>query len=106
MSYQEDGDKLLVFLNSKMGSNDIGKNCTVRAYLAKLLCTLIEEEESFSGKRPFGNSGWFWGFYEPLVKSGLVAGEFLDGEVDGVDSLAAEKAIKKAILRGFGLDYT
>lgn len=31
---------------------------TVGAYLAELLETLLREEESFSGKRPLGNSGW------------------------------------------------
>ncbi|MDF2695260.1 MAG: hypothetical protein K0S65_3643 [Labilithrix sp.] len=31
---------------------------TVGEYLAELLITLLTEEEGFSGKRPFGNSGW------------------------------------------------
>lgn len=40
-----------------MGENDADAK-TVKEYLKKLLETLWEEGEGFSGKRPFGNSGW------------------------------------------------
>jgi hypothetical protein len=38
--------------------SDAGDNITIRDYLRILLETLWEEGEGFSGKRPFGNSGW------------------------------------------------
>lgn len=39
---------------------------TVGGYLAKLLITLLREEEGFSGKRPLGNSGWLGVIEEAL----------------------------------------
>lgn len=36
---------------------------TVGGYLIALLRQLWQEEEGFSGKRPFGNSGWTWDLY-------------------------------------------
>jgi hypothetical protein len=41
----------------KMGPNDADAE-TVRDYLKALLSKVVEEGEEFSGKRPFGNSGW------------------------------------------------
>lgn len=38
-------------------SNDAGAD-TVKEYLVELLSTLWNEGEGFSGKRPFGTSGW------------------------------------------------
>ena len=38
-------------------SNDAGAS-SIRGYLKTLLTTLMAEGEGFSGKRPFGNSGW------------------------------------------------
>lgn len=37
--------------------NDAGAK-TIGEYLKKLLLTLWDEEDGFSGKRPFGNSSW------------------------------------------------
>lgn len=53
--------------------SDIGKS-TIRQYLHALLAAVWEKDEGFSGKRPFGNSGWKWHVYEPLVKHGLIPG--------------------------------
>lgn len=44
---------------------------TVRQYFKELLCSLLIEEESFSGKRPFGNSGWQHDFLGPLHEAGF-----------------------------------
>ncbi|MBP7253938.1 MAG: hypothetical protein KBA75_10705 [Alphaproteobacteria bacterium] len=49
-----------------------GDDITVRDYLRTLLITLWEEKESFSGKRPFGNSGWEYEVLIPLAKAGFV----------------------------------
>lgn len=67
---------LLAALEVRFDS-DAGKNITVRDYLFKLLETLWREGEGFSGKRPFGNSGWDYELYAPLVKA-----KFIDGDVD------------------------
>jgi hypothetical protein len=45
-------------LNLKFYSGDLMEDITIREFLQKLLLTLFEEMEGFSGKRPFGNSGW------------------------------------------------
>lgn len=59
-------------------SSDAGDDLTVREYLRTLLMTLWEEGEGFSGKRPFGNSGWEYNIYNPLVKAGLLPGTIDD----------------------------
>lgn len=57
--------------------SDVGDTTTIRDYFRKLLMTLWEEREGFSGKRPFGDSCWEYEIYSPLVKAG-----FIDGEID------------------------
>ena len=52
--------------------SDVGDDMTVRQYLHALLRTLWDEQESFSGKYPFGNSGWDHDLYGPLAKAGFV----------------------------------
>lgn len=59
-------------LDLPMGNNDAEAN-TVRDYLKELLAKLWSEEEGFSGKRPFGNSGWSYELHRPLIEAGLVA---------------------------------
>lgn len=54
-------------------TNDAGAD-SVRKYLVLLLETLWQEDEGFSGKRPFGNSDWQDQVYEALVRGGLLAG--------------------------------
>lgn len=58
---------------------------TIGSYLKELLLTLWSEGEGFSGKRPFGNSGWEHDLYAPLVKYGVVKG-FYDSEYDDIES--------------------
>ncbi len=55
--------------------SDAGENETIRNYLYALLSTLWQEEERFSGKRPFGNSGWEHDLYRPLALAGYVDGD-------------------------------
>lgn len=78
--------------------NDAGA-ATVRGYLIALLAELWREEEGFSGKRPFGNSGWQYDVYVPMVRAGLVAGTFdEDGELaGGFEYQDADKLILAAI---------
>lgn len=55
--------------------SDAGDNLSVREYLKALLVTLWKEGEGFSGKRPFGNSGWEYELFLPLIKAGAMPGE-------------------------------
>ena len=78
--------------------SDAGNNITVKDYLKKLLSELWIEGEGFSGKRPFGNSGWEYDLYKPLVKAKVVKGELNeDGYIDSVDEKKANKIILDAI---------
>lgn len=60
-------------------SNDLFQTVTVRQYLHTLLKDLWIHKEGFSGKRPFGNSGWEYEIYAALINAGFVEGE-LDQE--------------------------
>jgi len=53
-------------------NSDAGSQITVRDYFCKLLTTLWKERESFSGKRPFGNSGWEYEVHHALAKAGFI----------------------------------
>lgn len=71
---------------------------TVRDYLIKLLAELWREGEMFSGKRPFGNSGWQYDLYLPLIVAGFVPGVLdEDGYIDNVDDKRADAVIASAI---------
>lgn len=75
---------------------------TIREYLKELLLELWEEKESFSGKRPFGNSGWEYDLYKPLIKHGIVNG-LLDEDdyIEEIDRNHADRVIKKCIIQCF-----
>lgn len=57
-------------LSCPLEENDSGAY-TVKGYLKALLFTLWDEDEGFSGKRPFGNSGWECDLTEPLIVNKL-----------------------------------
>ena len=84
---------LSLVLSYPMIENDADAR-TVGHYLYTLLWTLWQEGEGFSGKRPFGNSGWEYDLYKPLVVGGFVTGELdEDGYIDSVDKEAANSLI-------------
>ena len=81
----------------ELSRNDSGAG-TVRGYLVALLRKLWRDGEGFSGKRPFGNSGWEYDLYAPMVKAGLVTGTLdEDGYIETVDTKAADKLVLAAI---------
>jgi len=85
-------------LELKMTS-DIGET-TTREWLRELLLTLWREGEGFSGKRPFGNSGWEFDAYAALIKAGVVKGKLDEyGHVEKVDRDEAEKIVDRLIMR-------
>ena len=74
--------------------NDAGAK-TIKDYFKALLKQVLTEEESFSGKRPFGNSGWMHDLYLPMVKAGIIAGEMdSDGYLEDYDR---DEALKKLL---------
>jgi hypothetical protein len=86
-------------LGLSMPPNDADAK-TVKDYLKALLTELWREQEGFSGKRPFGNSGWEYDMYPPLIKAGLVEGELDEnGYVEDVNQAKAQKLIAEAIQR-------
>lgn len=62
--------------------SDIGKT-TIRGFLRRLLAQVWEDEEGFSGKRPWGNSGWQGDVEAALIRSGFATGSLdEDGYLD------------------------
>ena len=61
---------------------------TVREYLCRLLLKVWHEDEGFSGKRPFGNSGWTYELTEPLVEVGIA------DDTNHADTLLTEAIIE------------
>lgn len=82
-------------------SSDLAEELTIRDYLKQLLEELWREEEGFSGKRPFGNSGWQHDVYCALVKAGAIEGTvhtYDDGDEDiDYDQSKACKVMLKII---------
>lgn len=60
-------------LDLPISERDTGAT-SIRDYLQKLLRTLWNEGEGFSGKRPFGNSGWQTELQVALIRAGLPFG--------------------------------
>jgi hypothetical protein len=84
-------------LDLEMSSNDADA-ATIRDYFKALLTAIITEEEGFSGKRPFGNSGWIGDLEQALVKASVVAGKLDEnGWLDECDSDAAKVRILEAV---------
>jgi len=75
-------------LDIEMGPNDADA-ATVRDYLKELLLTVLIEEESFSGKRPFGNSGWQYELLGPIESAGIDCNDSEALFADLVNALAA-----------------
>jgi hypothetical protein len=84
-------------LNLPMGENDAGAE-TIRDYLKRLIVEVWEHNEGFSGKRPFGNSGWEYELYRALIEGGAsFAGKIVDGELEIDDSDELDVLIFDAI---------
>lgn len=71
---------------------------TIRDYLVALLAEVWKWGDEFSGKRPFGNSDWWYELYLPLVKAGVIDGDIdEDGNLEDSDNSAGHAAISAAI---------
>ena len=87
-------------LDLKFMSGDLDKEVTIREFFYELMKTLWEEGESFSGKRPFGNSGWDSDLVTCLIKNKVIDGDLdEDGYIskcnwDETNELILQKVIK------------
>lgn len=100
VNYSEPAD-LETIWNLPLGENDSGA-ATLGGYLKELLWCVWEEGESFSGKRPFGNSGWDWDLAKPLLEVKYLRGKYYideDGYMDivEIDTDQYSKIIKDLI---------
>lgn len=85
-------------LNLKFFSGDLDKELTVRQFFYELLKTLFEEGEGFSGKRPFGNSGWDGDLIKCFIENKVINGSLdEDGYIKDFDRKEYNKALFKAI---------
>lgn len=83
-----------------MSENDSGAD-TIGGYFHALLVKLWEDGESFSGKRPFGNSGWDYALYAALVKANAVEGHietFSEEDGGGEDVDCTDQKHARAII--------
>jgi hypothetical protein len=84
-------------LATPMQPNDAGA-ITVRAYLVELLYEVWRSREGFSGKRPFGNSGWEHDLYESLGRAGYIRYiEDEHGYCEDMDQATGDRLIALAI---------
>lgn len=86
--------------NVKFYSNDLYEETTIGKYITALFVSFWKDPESFSGKRPMGNSGWQYDVYTKLIKAGLVKGKLDDdGYIEEVDIAQADKLICEAFTK-------
>ncbi len=79
------------------GDNDSGER-TVREYFLAIAKKVWEDGEGFSGKRPFGNSGWNYDIYGALVSADLISGTFDgDGYLEECDTQAGYELVMQAL---------
>lgn len=86
-------------LDTPMQPNDAGAE-TIREYFTFLLERVWLEGEGFSGKRPFGNSGWEDEVYLALGKANIIDVELdEDGYLEDVkNETEASRLVQWAIL--------
>ena len=83
-------------LRLPMESNDADAK-TIGDYLLKLSEEVWKENECFSGKRPFGNSGWEHELYIALARNEAIVGKIdEDGYLEEYDEATADKLVKQA----------
>lgn len=87
-----------LILDLPMRENDAGAE-TIREYVLLLARAVWHEGEGFSGKRPFGNSGWKNDVYAAMAAGGLIVGVPCDDtyDVPAVERKKADQLISAAI---------
>lgn len=67
--------KIKQALDTEFECFDFNQPITLRDWFTTALTKLYDEDEGFSGKRPFGNSGWTSYLAIPFIKVGLIEGD-------------------------------
>lgn len=76
-----------------MAENDADAQ-TIGQYFTALLHTLFLQTEGFSGKRPFGNSGWDSDIDKALIRADAIWGSFdEDGYIEDFDAPSASAIV-------------
>lgn len=90
-------------LELEFESTDLERKITIRDFFKELLTALFKEGECFSGKRPFGNSGWDFDLCVCLAKNRVIDGhnqidpDYPEDEDWDYDSTEAENKILELI---------
>lgn len=72
---------------------------TLREFFVELAIKVWVEEEGFSGKRPWGNSGWKNDVYAELVRNGVLPGVINEyEELENVDKKEADALIVELLV--------
>lgn len=98
------GNYMTSNLDLYIQSSDFDEPMTFRLYFSKLLLQLWREKDNFSGKRPFGNSGWDYDVYSALVLNHLISGkidEYGDIDFGSVNFKKADKIVNEMIMEMF-----
>lgn len=91
-------EDLQKILETKIETFDFNEVPTLREYFKMLLTELWSKEDSFSGKRPFGNSGWKYDVYGALIKAGHLEGTLdEDGYAESFDDQQAQTLVLELI---------
>lgn len=95
------GDRLATkLLGTEFHCSDLDRKTTIREYFRALLSQLWGQGEGFSGKRPFGNSGWQFDICKVLIEAGTIPGKLdADGCVEEADTQMANKVVQELIAR-------
>lgn len=85
-------------LNLKINNVRFDSDLTIRGYLLLLLDKVWNEGECFNGKRPFGDSGWEYDLYKPLVLEKIITGTVdEDGDCFDIDRIYGHEIITDLI---------
>jgi len=87
-------------LDLKFKSEDLGKKVTIRQFFFELMKIFWYDPEGFSGKRPFGNSGWDSDLIICLVKNKLIKGKLdEDGYLEDYSNKECDQFVMSKILK-------
>ncbi len=77
----------------------LGRVVSIGEYFLLLGKEVWDQGEGFSGKRPWGNSGWETELYGALAEAGHIKGKKdEDGYWETLDTKAADKLIAKEVI--------
>lgn len=95
---REGREELGKYLEMTLNFNYSEETVTIREYLKRLLVELWNEQEGFNGKRPFGNSGWEYELFVPLIKAKAITGVIDEnGYIESVDEKNGHQIILRLI---------